>query len=62
MYKSDKFWLFATICFAIFTILYSITNGILSFAAILNFVMFIISSINLIMILNKNQKSKSDKK
>ncbi len=55
MYKSTKFWIFATVCFVIFTIIYAITNGLFSFVTILNLIILILCIINLIMV-SKNNK------
>ena len=62
MYKSDKFWIFATVCFAIFTILYAIGNGIFSFVTIFNAILFIISFVNMIIILKKDRDNKNKEK
>ncbi len=58
MYNSTKFWIFATICFAISTVIYVVTVGILSFSSIFNAILFVICVINLILNSKKEKKNK----
>lgn len=65
MDKSPKFWLFATICFLIFTVVYILRVGFLNPMTILNAVLFLVCAISLIVISkndNKNIKESSNKK
>lgn len=65
MDKSPKFWLFATICFLIFTIVYILRVGFLNPMTILNAVLFLVCVISLIVISNngnQNIKRSSNKK
>lgn len=65
MDKSPKFWLFATICFLIFTVVYVLRVGFLNPMTILNAVLFLVCAISLIVISkngNKNIKKSSNKK
>lgn len=61
MYKSSKFWILATICFAIFTVLYAINNGMVSFVTILNAILFLVSFINMTLLLKTSKKVKDRK-
>ena len=68
MSESPKFWLFATICFALSAVLYYLNAGINIFT-IANVILFIISVINLIIVsrktpskANKNQNKKNKTK
>ena len=65
MYNSTKFWIFASVCFALATVVYAITVGIFSFSSILNAILFVICIINLILNSkdknNKNKKTKNKK-
>lgn len=57
MDKSPKFWLFATICFLIFTVVYILRVGFLNPMTILNAVLFLICAISLIVIVNNSNKN-----
>ena len=58
MYNNKKFWIFATVCFAISSIMYILSYGILSFSAILNIILFVLCLIALC-IFSKNNKNVS---
>lgn len=65
MDKSPKFWLFATICFFIFTVVYILRVGFLNPMTIINAVLFLVCAISLIVISkndNKNIKKSSNRK
>lgn len=59
MDKSPKFWLFATICFFIFTVVYILRVGFLNVMTIINAVLFLISVISLLVLVNSQNKKAS---
>lgn len=59
MDKSPKFWLFATICFLIFTVVYILRVGFLNVMTIINAVLFLISVISLLVLVNSQNKKAS---
>ena len=78
MYNNRKFWTFATICFAISTLMYILSYGVLNFYSIFNLILFLVSVIVLVFFSknydknvsifkdektnNKNRKSKNKKR
>ena len=54
MYNNKKFWIFATVCFAISSIMYILSYGILSFSAILNIILLVICIVALVIFSRKN--------
>ena len=54
MYNNKKFWIFATVCFAISSIMYILSYGILSFSAILNIILLVICIVALAIFSRKN--------
>lgn len=54
MYNNKKFWIFATVCFAISSVMYILSYGILSFSAILNIILFVICIVALVIFSRKN--------
>lgn len=57
MDKSPKFWMFATICFLIFTVVYILNVGFLNVMTIINAILFLVSLISLLVLVNNQNKN-----
>ena len=57
MYESPRFWILATVCFALSSAAYIFANGFLNLFSILNCILLVISVIELILTKRKNNKN-----